>query len=1086
MMGSGEKQKKLVQYNQKQKFEKVDKNAFPHNEGDRKVRHILNSDFKNARTISLVTGYASLDEIIHLIHRTKPEVDLKILFGNEPSIGNLSRTYNTRINLNNEMKKYWLEERQISLTHSFAILSAYEKLLNNEFEVFINSSPKPLHAKIYLTENACITGSSNYSKSGLGAQRELNTRIQRSEDDERYVSCKNFVDACFYDAADYREDLISIFEQLIRKTTWREALACACKDMLDGSDNSSFLKDLTLDNTNLWPHQKQAISQGLSILREQGSVLIADSTGSGKTKTGLWLMVAADSMIKRTQKMTSIYPDPVLAVPNGVEKEWRREFRREVSRVPEIITHGKISGNPQEGTEKFEILERLTDAPVLLVDEAHNFYNKSNRTTRMRAHGAQSSVLLTATPINRSFDDLISLMELLSQDDFDEELDIKLKNLSKKVYSKNKLERINARREAAECVQNFTIRRTRFDLDRIASKHPKLYLQKSRKKPGFPNRDVKGYDVKYSTKDKQSILLIEKICSQLKGIAYISDEIRLTERQIELGTTEETIVKQTLALAKAAANYRIWSSLSSSRAACLQHVTGQKKAIDYFDIKTLDHKTKSIPEKLSERKLPLWSLTEDYKLSENVPDWLVDKAKFRNEIYHEIERYKKIGEQVEKLSESMSISRINRIISAYKKGKKVLCFDWHLISLHILRTKLIKHGVNEERVKIFDPKNKLKAVEYFGLDSDDEPFIGLCSDSLNEGINLQGAGCLINLDRPTTVRRFEQRMGRIDRMNSRHDNVLIETPELPELIQDHITDHLTSRLELVRDVLGGNDRDRDDDIEMYDEAYTGEGSNAFEIEDAFSPIRKLIGEEGIISDNEYDNFGVNEVRAKAEVSILQSESPWCFFAIRGSEVSTAKWVLLTYTRDKPKLETNLTEICKFLMENLDENTTEFEDKERAAKIVGKYFEALEDERYDLLPKRYKTALNLGKQHFAKRKSMESRRGNNLSERYVELLNQFQLNKDSHHSLESKYHHPKDKFLLAEAWINLTKDIQRDSRRRRDGRSTTKTRKEKYLKALNDNMISLETIEEMISNVSDEKSISEDVSILIAAIPLNKA
>ena len=56
------------------------------------------------------------------------------------------------------------------------------------------------------------------------------------------------------------------------------------------------------------------------------------------------------------------------------------------------------------------------------------FYNDSARTRRLRTHAAQSSILLTATPINRSFEDLLSLVELLSQDDFDEELERKLRN----------------------------------------------------------------------------------------------------------------------------------------------------------------------------------------------------------------------------------------------------------------------------------------------------------------------------------------------------------------------------------------------------------------------------------------------------------------------------------------------------------------------------------------------------------------------------------------------------------------------------------------------------------------------------------
>ena len=103
---------------------------------------------------------------------------------------------------------------------------------------------------------------------------------------------------------------------------------------------------------------------------------------------------------------------------------------------------------------------------------------------------------------------------------------------------------------------------------------------------------------------------------------------------------------------------------------------------------------------------------------------------------------------------------------------------------------LCKMGVPDERIYLFDSKNKAEAEIHFSLQSDELPSIGLCSDSLNEGINLQGANTMINLDRPTTVRRYEQRMGRVDRMNSRHDDIIIKTPILPEIIQSHLTDHL--------------------------------------------------------------------------------------------------------------------------------------------------------------------------------------------------------------------------------------------------------------------------------------------------------
>ena len=1063
-------------------FESVPLELLPHNETTRKVRKILEDDFDVANQISIVTGYASLDELLTAIHRKKPEQTMRILIGNEPSVGPLTKIKNTKNHLSQEIKKYWLEERQISLTHSFVLLNAYRRIENEDIEIRINSANKPLHAKICGTDFTVITGSSNFTRPGLSTQREFNVRFSKTEDISRYTGTFSFIEGCFKQSEDYKSELLDLLDKLIRKTSWQEALACACWDMLDGLDSDKFLKQFNLDQTNLWPHQKKAIAQGLSILREQGSVLVADSTGSGKTRTGLWLMAAADTMIKNSQENSPLNPDPILVVPSSVQKEWRREVRRELRRTPDVIGHGQISHNYKENTEGAEILDRLTDTTVVLVDEAHNFYNdKSNRTMKLRAHGAQSSVLLTATPINRSFDDLLSLIELLSQDEFDEDLELKLKNLRKKVYSKNKDERRHARLSAASLVQDFTVRRTRFDLNRIAALNPNEYIQPGRINPGFPNREKTDYQIESCKEDETLLSLITNVTSKLRGLAYLPKEIQRSLVQKENGVKEVTIVNQTIALAKAASKYRIWSTLASSRSACYEHVTGTESAMKVYNLNNFKVSKSMIPTKLESQSLPKWKLSEDLKNEPTIPDWLIDKEQFEKELHLEKERYKAIGVILLKMSNSMENSRAKLLYEHYQNGSKVLAFDWHLISLNRMKDLLCNMGVPEDRIFLFDSKNKAEAEVHFSLKSDELPSIGLCSDSLNEGINLQGANTMINLDRPTTVRRYEQRMGRVDRMNSRYDDIVVKTPILPDIIQSHLTDHLTERLQLVREIFGGNDIDKETGLSEYDEAYTGQGDSQFEIEDAFSPIRNLIGDNGILSDSEYQQFGVPDARARAEISILKSEHPWCFFAIRSSHNSSLKWALLTYKNTKPNLSTGLKDICDFLSSNLNEELDVPEDELRADKYVKMYFDELESQRNSLLPKRHRNSLKLGVSHIAELKSDLFKQDRELHDRFKQIQIQFGAPtevEDQEYNLENTV----NKFALAEAWTSRTKQIQRQSLRFADGRSTTKTRKALFLQKLKEKPISIEDAEELIQSIPLQRPISEEVTIVIAGIP----
>ena len=1071
----------------KHKFDLVDPSLLPHNEGKNKVADIVESDFSTAQQISIVTGYASLDEILKAVNNKKNGQNMKILVGNEPSIGSLTTVKSSPKQLSEEVKRYWLEKRSISLTHSFVLLNAYRKIESGEVEVRINAATKPLHAKVCLTDCIAIIGSSNFTKPGLRTQRELNGRYT-SDDVERYESAVNFVEGCFEQSEDYSVELLDLLDKLIRKTSWQEALACACWDMLDGVEGDELLKRFNLDETQLWPHQKQAIAQGLGILREQGSVLVADATGSGKTKTGMWLMSAADAMIKNSQDNNPLSPDPMIVVPSGVRKEWELEVRKELNKTPDVIGHGQISYNyKDEESTNCIARNRIYDTTVVLVDEAHNFYNNSSsRTSRLRNHGAQSSILLTATPINRGFDDLLALVELLSQDDFDEELERKLKNLKQKVYSKNKEERRKARFMAANLVQEFTVRRTRFDLNRIAKIYPENYLQQNREIPGFPNREKLKYNITISRKDAKIFETIGKIVSNIRGFAFLPDAICISKDQKIKGVKEETVVKQTLALAKAGAKYKIWSSLASSKAAAYEHLSGTEEAMRYFNLSKFKSSKSVIPEKIKNKEKPVWKLNKELLSNPIVPNWLKTEEEFKLELELEKERYKAISRLIIELGEEMEDSRADLLIDHYKKGNKILAFDWHLISLHKLKQRLLSSGIPENRIHLFDATNKEQAEEFFSLRSDDNPSIGLCSDSLNEGINLQGANVMINLERPTTIRRYEQRMGRIDRMNSRYDEIIVQLPVLPDEISTNLKDHLTERLQLVREVLGGNDIDKDLGLSKYDEEFEENDSNSsFDIEDAYSPIRKLIGEGGLISVDQYKDLGLPNARARSEISILESKNPWCFFALRMSWNSSMKWALLHYTSGQPALTTDLKFICDFLKENLSDNPLPPENAEISDRYVGEYFSELENLRNVLLPNRYRNSLKLGTHFLAKKKDKVRRNDPEKHQRIKEIQIQFgkglKINLDREG--EDLDYFSIDSFALAEYWINRTNPIKRAALKNSDRRSSTKTRKDKFVKFLMDDETIIPDIENILFTLPLEKPIEEDVRIVIAGVPV---
>ncbi|WP_430639480.1 helicase-related protein [Haloferax volcanii] len=78
----------------------------------------------------------------------------------------------------------------------------------------------------------------------------------------------------------------------------------------------------------------------------------------------------------------------------------------------------------------------------------------------------------------------------------------------------------------------------------------------------------------------------------------------------------------------------------------------------------------------------------------------------------------------------------------------------------------------------------------------------VCTDSASEGLNLQECGALINYDLPWNPMRVEQRIGRIDRIGQRFDEVTILNYSYEDTVETDIYDRLDDRIGLFENVVG--------------------------------------------------------------------------------------------------------------------------------------------------------------------------------------------------------------------------------------------------------------------------------------------
>lgn len=304
---------------------------FPYNYANSYVGVVVERDLDESKNPVIISGYASLDRLIDFLasRHTKLKWNsdafekIRLLLGHEPYPTQKQDRYSN--NFSQEIVEYWLD-RGISILKCGKVIAAIELLKKGKIDAKI-ADRKPIHAKIYKCDNAITLGSSNYSNSGLSWQIEGNVRFIQKKESKRFYEACDLAENIWELGKDYNEQLIKLLEQLLSKVSWQEALARACTELLEGEWAKRYKPTSYLSNEpQLWPSQEKGIAQAIWVIENLGSVLIADATGSGKTRMGSHLIKAVMNQIWGTGRMRKGSP-VLICPPNAVQNSWEKEFR---------------------------------------------------------------------------------------------------------------------------------------------------------------------------------------------------------------------------------------------------------------------------------------------------------------------------------------------------------------------------------------------------------------------------------------------------------------------------------------------------------------------------------------------------------------------------------------------------------------------------------------------------------------------------------------------------------------------------------------------------------------------------------------
>lgn len=939
-----------------------DAGRYPLNLPDRTVAEQVEADLRAGDDPLIITGYAALDRIIRFTASCNSEGPLRIVLGSEPFSSPSANYGVSKASFPKEVEDYWLRHG-VSLRLSAMLIDCMERLRAGAIMArYVGGARTRMHAKLYATTAAVTVGSSNFTHSGLDSQIEANARFTAKTDAARHRELRSIAENLWSIGVDYTSELLALLERLLRVVTWQEALARASAELLEGEWAQAYFRGQYLpDEGSLWPSQRQGIAQALYILTRQGSVLIADATGSGKTRMGVNLIGAVADHTLRSQRLRR--GKSLMVCPPAVASTWEEESHRAGIHL-DVLSQGVLSN---ERSRRYELMmDALRRAQILCIDEGHNFLNfKSNRTQNLLRNMADHVLVFTATPINRSVVDLLRIADMLGADNLDDDTIAMFKGLLTATNINRTLEQpeIDALREE---IKRFTVRRTKRVLNRLIDREPDRYVDRRGRPCRFPKHSPRTYRLNESESDRNLARRIRELADRLRAVAHFQLPIEEPEVLKRRGVSEERYLAGRLSAARKMARYMVMKSLRSSRAALAEHLVGTKQAVAEL---ALQFHKQSETGNVIEALRRIAGRVPENRLSIALPDWLSNEVAHREACEQDRDIYREIYAVLQQMSDGRVQEKAKFLANLVNAHRLVLAFDSRPISLAQIRHNIrdIEPDIRTELATGESMSARHSVLRTFALGSHEENVIGLCSDSLAEGVNLQQASALVHLDVPSVVRIAEQRVGRIDRLDSPHATIEAWWPDDAEEFALSSDERFIERYETVEALLGSNMPLPESMVGVESRPVSTESLIAeFErnaqagewdgIQDAFEPVRFLVeGSTALVPESTYEVYRKVTAAVLSRVSVVGGDTAWAFFCVKGGPYGAPRWILFPKPSAAPV--TDLEAVCKALRERLGSDTENLPVSKAAVDVLEGFLAQLAKAERALLPRKKLRALD---------------------------------------------------------------------------------------------------------------------------------
>ena len=820
----------------------------------------LNELVSRTEKLDILVGYFYISGF-YQIYRSLEEVEkVRILIGLNTEIqvadavqGNLKIQFESAKKIKDSISKKYIDEVAIAEDDADVeegMFKFIEWLRSGKLEIKIYDKA-PLHAKLYIftfdqnqiDPGRVITGSSNLTRSGLKDNLEFNVELKNSKDYEYALDNFNALWEEAIDISQNLKDTISKKTHLNNEITpYQLYLKFLYEYFKEDLTVDTEIEDYTPEGYLDLEYQKQAVVNAKKILEEYGGVFISDVVGLGKT-----YIVAR--LINTLGGKTLIIASPAL-ISKDNPGSWENVLIDFGVRGYDCESVGMLERILERGVEKYN---------NIVIDESHNFRNEATISFERLSEICRGKkvILVSATPFNNQPQDLLAQIKLFQNSRKSnipgiQNLEAYFSGLNSRIRQLDRRnnfdEYMSVVKGNAQDIRNnilkyLMVRRTRTEIEK--------YYSEDLKKRGlkFPKvHDPKSIFYQFDSKEEEAF---NKTISFIENFKY-SRYVPLLYYTGELTERERVFQRNMLTFMKMLLLKRFESSLYAFRKTLERFIRSYELMIDQYDEGNVyvskknankvfqlleENRIEEIMDLVEQEKVEFYESKEFEKTFRDHLEYDLGLLRELYATWEVIDRDVKLETFIDKLKTD-SILCNNKLI-IFTESKETANYLSSEIQERLGENVLNYTGDSATALRIdvinnFDARARNKDNKYRIL---------VTTEVLAEGVNLHQSNVVINYDIPWNPTRLMQRVGRINRVDTKFDDIYTYNffPSVQANDVLKLKEAAVAKIEMFIELLGN-------DARLLTE---GEEIKSNELFDKLSSKETIIGEEEEESELKY-------------------------------------------------------------------------------------------------------------------------------------------------------------------------------------------------------------------------------------------